>query len=95
MPTLDSLETGQEAQICEVVGDDPVTVRLLEMGLLPGERVEMIGVAPLGDPIAILVRGSRLALRRRDARRVRITTTSAGTIPQSASPPVISLAVRS
>jgi Fe2+ transport system protein FeoA len=40
------------------------------MGLLPGEEVEVLGVAPLGDPMAIRVGGTRLALRRRDAARV-------------------------
>ena len=42
------------------------------MGLLPGEPVELIGRAPLGDPLAIFVRGSRLAVRKADARRIQI-----------------------
>jgi len=74
MTSLALLSPGQVGVIAEVIGDDPVTVRLLEMGLLPGEPVEVVGVAPLGDPLAIHVRGARLALRRCDAARVQLTS---------------------
>jgi ferrous iron transport protein A len=70
--TLDTLPTGLQARIVELTGDDPVTVRLGEMGLLLGEPIEVLGMAPLRDPMAILIRGSRLALRRRDAARIRV-----------------------
>jgi Fe2+ transport system protein FeoA len=72
METLASLRPGECAQVLELVGDDPITVRLYEMGLLPGERVTFLGKAPLGDPLAVRVRGSRLALRRAEALRVQI-----------------------
>jgi ferrous iron transport protein A len=44
----------------------------MEMGLIPGEYVEMVGQAPMGDPVEYLVVGYRLSLRRAEARRVRI-----------------------
>lgn len=72
MTTLDCLSAGESGVIAALSGDDPVTVRFLEMGLLPGERIAVLGAAPLGDPIAVLVRGSRLAIRRRDAARVQL-----------------------
>ncbi len=75
MFSLDSLRPGERGIIAALSGDDPVTVRLLEMGLLPGEVVEVLGVAPLGDPLAILVRGGRLAIRRRDAARIQLQET--------------------
>lgn len=68
--TLDSLRRGRSATILALGGDDGVTRRLRELGFLPGVEVEMIGSAPLGDPLAVFVRGSRMALRRRDARRI-------------------------
>jgi ferrous iron transport protein A len=40
------------------------------MGLLEGEEIEVIGVAPLGDPLEVRVRDYRLSLRRREAARV-------------------------
>ena len=35
----------------------------MELGLLPGEPIEVLGRAPFGDPIAVLIRGTRLAVR--------------------------------
>ena len=55
-------------------GDDAISVRLMEMGLLDGEQVKMVGSAPLGDPLEIEIRGYRLSLRTREAQRVEIET---------------------
>jgi Fe2+ transport system protein FeoA len=41
--------------------------RLLELGLLPGTRVAVVGVSPLGDPLELEVRGSRLSVRKKEA----------------------------
>ena len=65
--TLDSLAHGQRAVVVGYTGDDPVVARLCEMGLLPGETVEVTGVAPFGDPLAVRVGSSLLAIRRREA----------------------------
>ena len=73
METLDSLSLGQRAVISDVSGDDAISVRLMEMGLLDGEEIELIGRAPLGDPLEFLIRGYRLSLRAEEARRVVIT----------------------
>lgn len=71
--TLDSLtEPGQRACIRDVDGDDAIAVRLMEMGLTEGEEIELIGFAPLGDPIEYRLRGYRISLRATEARRVLI-----------------------
>ncbi|MCC6417331.1 MAG: ferrous iron transport protein A [Gemmataceae bacterium] len=70
MPSLDQLRLGQRACVETVVGDDAVVQRILEMGLLEGEEVEVIGFAPLGDPMEIRLRDYRLSLRRSEAARV-------------------------
>jgi ferrous iron transport protein A len=72
MPTLDQLQTGQRAAIEALEGSDGLTQRLLEMGLLEGEEVEIVGFAPLGDPMEIRVRDYRLSLRRREAARITV-----------------------
>ncbi|MEX2288531.1 MAG: FeoA family protein [Planctomycetaceae bacterium] len=72
MTTLDTLSKGQRARIVDIVDDDAVSVRLMEMGLSDGEEIELLGFAPLGDPIEFLVRGYRISLRASEARRVRI-----------------------
>jgi Fe2+ transport system protein FeoA len=70
--TLDQLSLGYRGLIMSVDGVDALTLRLLEMGLIQGEEVEVVGVAPLGDPIEIRLRDYRLSLRRREAARVHV-----------------------
>jgi len=70
MSSLDQLHLGQRARVESVAGTDAVVQRLLEMGLLEGEEIEVIGFAPLGDPMEIRLRDFRLSLRRQEAVRV-------------------------
>ncbi len=72
MSTLDGLKPGERARVLEVTGEDTIAVRLMEMGLLEGEEIELLGFAPLGDPLEIEVQGYRLSLRKREAQRVQI-----------------------
>ncbi|RMF40058.1 MAG: iron transporter [Planctomycetota bacterium] len=74
MPTLADLEPGQEATVAAIEGTDTLTMRLMEMGILEGEVVMVVGRAPLGDPIEIAVRGSRLSLRRVEAARIQLAS---------------------
>ncbi len=69
---LDELAEGQRARVVAIHGDDPIAIRLMEMGLIDGQEVRMIGVAPLGDPVEYEVRGYRLSLRRSEANRVEV-----------------------
>lgn len=41
--------------------------RLLDLGFTPGEPVAIVRSTPLGDPLVVVVRGTQLALRRREA----------------------------
>jgi ferrous iron transport protein A len=72
MVTLNDLSVGDSAIIVAVHGDDGIAVRLMEMGLIDGEPIELIGLAPLGDPMEFAVRGYRLSLRRDEAQRVEV-----------------------
>ena len=72
MPRLSDLAVGQTARVIDVDGDDAVAVRLLEMGLVDGAEITLLGAAPLGDPLEFLIRGSRLSLRKTEANRVEI-----------------------
>lgn len=70
--TLCDLKPGERGRVLAIQGTDSVAARLLEMGLLPGEEVEHIGAAPMGDPIEYSVYGYRISLRRVEAGRVQI-----------------------
>ncbi len=54
-------------------GSDGLAQRLYEMGFLEGEEVEVIGFAPLGDPMEIRLRDYRLSLRRTEAARITVS----------------------
>jgi Fe2+ transport system protein FeoA len=73
MTSLDQLQVGQRARVEAVRGDDALVQRLLEMGLLEGEEVEVVGFAPLGDPMDVRLRDYRLSLRRSEAARLLVT----------------------
>ena len=60
--------------IRSVGGPRPVRRRLLELGLVPGTRVSVVGVSPLGDPLELEVRGSRLSIRKKDALTIEVET---------------------
>ena len=70
--TLDQVQKNQSARIEGFIGDDVVLQRLMEMGLLEDEVIEVIGFAPLGDPMEIRLRDYCLSLRRIEAARVRV-----------------------
>ncbi|MBI1368600.1 MAG: ferrous iron transport protein A [Planctomycetes bacterium] len=71
--TLDQMKTGQSGRIDKVDGDGVLTQRLLAMGLLPGSSFKVIAVAPLGDPLTVELRGSRVSLRRVEAAALAVT----------------------
>jgi ferrous iron transport protein A len=60
--TLDQLKPGDQATITNIKSSH-LTIKLLEMGLLPGKEVRFNFAAPLGDPIAVQVNGYTLSLR--------------------------------
>lgn len=66
---LSELKPGQEAVILEFAGED-ISIKLMEMGLVPGESILMEQVAPLGDPISVHVSGYHLSLRLSEAEQV-------------------------
>jgi ferrous iron transport protein A len=70
--TLADLAKGESRNVVSVTGDDAITRRLMEMGVIPGVSVRMIKSAPFGDPLEINVRGYSLALRRNEAESVKL-----------------------
>jgi ferrous iron transport protein A len=67
--TLADLRLGESAVI-DSFTDKEISLKLLEMGCLPGEVIQVRNIAPLGDPIAIFVSGYILGLRKAEASSV-------------------------
>lgn len=74
MKRLSDLEAGQKAVINSFEKDE-IFIKLMEMGCIPGEVVQVEQVAPLGDPISISVAGYHLSLRLSEARSIFVEDT--------------------
>ncbi len=70
---LAELSVADVADVEHVGGERSFRRRLMELGLVPGTRVELKAVAPLGDPLELLVRGASLSIRRAEAALVRVS----------------------
>lgn len=63
---LSELAPGEEASVQEVQAKGPVRRRLLEMGFVRGAHLKVEKLAPLGDPMELVVKGYHLSLRREE-----------------------------
>jgi ferrous iron transport protein A len=68
---LSQLAIGREA-IIQSIDNQDVYLKLLDLGCMPGEKIRLEFIAPLGDPLAIQVAGSTLSLRKIDAETIQI-----------------------
>lgn len=68
---LSDLKPGQEAIISQFNNND-LLLKLMEMGCVPGERIFLDQVAPLGDPISIKISGYSLSLRLNEADNIEV-----------------------
>ena len=70
---LSELEPGQGGTI-DSFSNNEIFLKLMEMGCVPGEKVQVDLVAPLGDPISIMVAGYQLSLRLNEAEHIFVET---------------------
>jgi len=70
--TLAEVLLGDTVRVESVGGERSFRRRLLELGLVPGTPVQLVSVAPLGDPLELLVRGASLSIRRAEASSVSV-----------------------
>ena len=71
MSLVDALHN-RSYRVDRVDGPDDERRRLLDLGITPGEELAVVQSVPLGDPLVVMVRGMRLALRRREAAWIRV-----------------------
>jgi len=69
---LHKLSVGQRGVVVRVGGKGPARRRMMDMGLVPGTEVNVVRVAPLGDPIEFRIRGYSLSLRKSEAAQITI-----------------------
>lgn len=68
--SLDRLKPGEKAVVKSLLAHGSMRRRLLDIGLVEGTQVECVGISPLGDPAAYLIRGAVIAIRSADSRDV-------------------------
>ncbi len=71
MITLDQIEKNQRGKIVEI-DTDLLPLKLIEMGCLPGNEVHLEQLAPLKDPMYLVIDGCHLAIRKETAQHITI-----------------------
>ncbi len=64
---LSDLPVGAHAVVVQVQAPGPIRRRLLEMGFVRGELLKVEKLAPLGDPMELVIKGYHLSLRRQES----------------------------
>lgn len=67
------LKKGQSAQITDI-NIDEIPLKLIEMGCLPGNIIELIQIAPMGDPLFFSINESKVAIRKKTASEIYISS---------------------
>lgn len=70
--TLKELSVGQSATVTSVRGEGALRQHFLDMGIIPGTEVTFMKLAPMGDPMELMVRGYELTLRVADADEIEV-----------------------
>ncbi len=68
---LSQLNKGEQGLIKDFT-DIEMSVKLMEMGCLPGEQIKVDGIAPLGCPIIVSVSGYQLSMRKQEAATIEL-----------------------
>ncbi len=71
MSSIASLKIGESGIISED-NQNSIPLKLLEMGCLPGAEVTLLQIAPLNDPMYVVVNGSHLAIRKEMASKIKL-----------------------
>lgn len=67
MTNLAKLKPGQKGKITSIGALGPLKRRLMDMGVLTGEEVQVLKMAPMGDPIEVKIKSYNLSLRKKEA----------------------------
>ncbi len=72
MKTLKDVSCGETVKVTKLTGEGPVKRRIMDMGITKGVDIFVRKVAPLGDPVEVMVRGYELSLRKADAEMISV-----------------------
>lgn len=69
MKLLNELTIGEEAVVTKMLKKNR---RLMDLGLVEGTKVRCVLKSPLGDPVAYRIRGAVIAIRKEDAKNIKV-----------------------
>ena len=69
---LRTLHVGDKARIVSIEGQGELMRRMRDMGLVPGSEIQIVGRAPLKDPVALRVKDFTLTLRNNEADHIHV-----------------------
>ncbi|MDO9464383.1 MAG: FeoA family protein [bacterium] len=69
---LSDLKAHSKGKVKQVSGQGQLKRKLLDMGIVPGSNLEVIRVAPFGDPVEVRIKGYNLSLRKEEAKQISI-----------------------
>lgn len=69
---LAMLRPGERGKITAIGAVGPLRRRLMDMGVLVGESISVVKVAPLGDPIEVTIKSYQLSLRKKEAEGIAV-----------------------
>ena len=72
MSTLKDVKVGATVKVTKVQGEGAIKRRIMDMGITKGVEIYVRKVAPLGDPMEIMVRGYELSIRKADAEMIQV-----------------------
>ena len=72
MKTLREVGIGETVSVLKIHGEGPLRRHLMDMGITKGCSIFVRKVAPLGDPVEIMIRGYELSLRKSEAEIIEV-----------------------
>ena len=69
---LATMRPGERGRITAIGAIGPLRRRLMDMGVLVGEGITVVKVAPLGDPIEVTIKSYQLSLRKKEAEGIAV-----------------------
>lgn len=67
---LSLLSEGESGRVASIKNEESMKRRLQELGIIEGTKIKCMQISPFGDPMAFLVRGTMIALRKDDSKNI-------------------------
>ena len=77
---LSCLQPGESGEVVRVSAAGPIRQRLLEMGFIRGAKLRVEKLAPMGDPMELVIKGYHLTLRREESACILVVPSAAAAI---------------